>query len=36
MASQKDVINKGGTMRLGTWDCKLEKDSIAYKVYNTK
>ena len=36
MASQKDVINKGGTMRLGTWDCKLEKDSIAYKVYNTE
>eukprot|EP01093_Parvamoeba_rugata_P016843 TRINITY_DN6480_c0_g1_i1.p1 TRINITY_DN6480_c0_g1~~TRINITY_DN6480_c0_g1_i1.p1 ORF type:complete len:294 (+),score=84.11 TRINITY_DN6480_c0_g1_i1:29-883(+) len=36
MASQKDVVNKGGTMRLGTWDCNLEKDSIAYKVYKTE
>ncbi|WP_179005840.1 CTP synthase [Winogradskyella forsetii] len=36
MESQKNVINKGGTMRLGTWDCQLEKDSIAYKVYKTE
>lgn len=34
MESQKDVVNKGGTMRLGAWDCALEKDSIAYNVYN--
>jgi CTP synthase len=33
MASQKDVVNKGGTMRLGAWDCEISKDSIAYKVY---
>ncbi|MDP5081711.1 MAG: CTP synthase [Winogradskyella sp.] len=33
MASQKDVVNKGGTMRLGAWDCKITKDSIAYQVY---
>ena len=33
MESQKDVINKGGTMRLGSWDCKIETNSIAYKVY---
>jgi CTP synthase len=33
MESQKDVINKGGTMRLGSWDCKLESDSLAYKSY---
>jgi len=33
MESQKDVVNKGGTMRLGSWDCKISKDSIAYQVY---
>ena len=33
MESQKEVVNKGGTMRLGAWDCKIVKDSIAYKVY---
>ena len=36
MASQKGVVNKGGTMRLGTWDCQLDKESIAYKVYNSE
>ncbi|WP_299107536.1 CTP synthase [uncultured Winogradskyella sp.] len=36
MESQKDVVNKGGTMRLGTWDCKIEKDSTAYKVYKSE
>jgi len=35
MESQKDVINKGGTMRLGSWDCKVEENSIAHKVYNS-
>jgi len=34
MESQKNVVNKGGTMRLGAWDCALDKDSIAYNVYN--
>jgi len=33
MESQKNVVNKGGTMRLGAWDCKISKDSIAYQVY---
>ncbi len=33
MESQKNVVNKGGTMRLGAWDCNISKDSIAYKVY---
>jgi len=36
MESQKDIINKGGTMRLGSWDCKITKDSIAYKVYGAQ
>lgn len=33
MADQKDVTNKGGTMRLGSYPCKIEKGSLAYKVY---
>ena len=36
MESQKDVVDKGGTMRLGAWDCNIVKDSIAYKVYGTE
>lgn len=33
MESQKDITKKGGTMRLGACDCKLEKGSIAHDVY---
>ena len=33
MESQKGIVNKGGTMRLGTWDCELIKGSKAAKVY---
>ena len=33
MESQKNVVNKGGTMRLGVWDCDLVEGSIAHKVY---
>ncbi|TCK68777.1 CTP synthase [Winogradskyella wandonensis] len=36
MESQKDVVNKGGTMRLGSWDCKVEEGSIAEKAYGTQ
>lgn len=35
MESQKDVVNKGGTMRLGAWDCKIAEESTAYKVYGS-
>ncbi|MCG9973317.1 CTP synthase [Christiangramia crocea] len=35
MEAQKKVTHKGGTMRLGAWDCKLSKDSIIHGVYNT-
>ena len=35
MESQKDVVNKGGTMRLGSWDCTIEKGSLAYEAYKT-
>ena len=33
MPEQEDVEEKGGTMRLGAYPCKLEKDSLAYEVY---
>lgn len=33
MEEQKNIINKGGTMRLGAWECKLKVDSIVFKVY---
>ena len=33
MEEQKTVTEKGGTMRLGAYDCTLIKDSNAYKAY---
>ena len=33
MQSQKDVVNKGGTMRLGAWDCQLAEGSKSFKAY---
>jgi CTP synthase len=33
MEEQKSVTNKGGTMRLGAWDCELKKGSLASKIY---
>ena len=33
MPEQEDVEDKGGTMRLGAYPCKLDKDSLAYQVY---
>jgi CTP synthase len=33
MEEQKQVENMGGTMRLGSYDCKLDKDSISYSLY---
>ncbi|MBP1618243.1 MAG: synthase [Bacteroidetes bacterium] len=33
MAEQKNVTNMGGTMRLGAYDCKLEKDSVVHGAY---
>ena len=33
METQKDVSEKGGTMRLGAYPCKLLKDSLAYNIY---
>lgn len=35
MEDQKDVTNKGGTMRLGSYPCTLQAGSLAEKVYGT-
>ena len=34
MEDQKSIINKGGTMRLGAWDCQILKNSKTEKIYN--
>jgi len=36
MENQKSVVNKGGTMRLGAWDCQLLEKSKTEKIYNKK
>ena len=33
MADQKSTTIKGGTMRLGAYKCKIEPDSLAYRIY---
>jgi len=33
MENQKNIQNKGGTMRLGAYNCKLEKNSFAHNAY---
>ena len=33
MADQKEVTHKGGTMRLGAWDCELSKKSVIHDAY---
>lgn len=35
MEEQKKVRNMGGTMRLGSYECKLKKGSKAYQIYNS-
>jgi len=36
MEEQKKITKKGGTMRLGAWDCQLKNDTLAYQIYQTK
>ena len=36
MEDQKSIKNKGGTMRLGGWDCRLKEDSIVAGIYASK
>ena len=33
MEEQKSITEKGGTMRLGTYKCKINKGSLAHKIY---
>ncbi len=33
MEEQKSVTDKGGTMRLGAWDCELTEGSLVQKMY---
>ena len=33
MEDQKRLTIKGGTMRLGAYECSLKKDSLSYKIY---
>lgn len=35
MEQQKEITEKGGTMRLGAYDCQLVKNSKAHKIYNS-
>ncbi len=35
MEDQKHVVNMGGTMRLGSYECELKKGSIAHKIYKS-
>lgn len=34
MEEQKSIVHKGGTMRLGAWDCELAEGSLAHKIYH--
>jgi len=34
MANQKAIVNKGGTLRLGNYDCKIIKNTLAYECYS--
>jgi len=36
MEDQKDVTEKGGTMRLGAWKCEINPSSRLYEIYGTK
>ena len=34
MSYQKSVINMGGTLRLGNYECTIQKETLAYKCYD--
>src|SRR5204863_1924805 len=35
MEEQKDITNKGGTMRLGAYPCTIKEGTLAYEIYGT-
>jgi len=34
MEEQKSITNKGGTMRLGAWECQIKEGSLVHKAYH--
>lgn len=36
MSDQKSIVNMGGTLRLGNYECTIKKGSLAYKDYKTE
>ena len=36
MEHQKDITDKGGTMRLGAYECRLKPGSLTKSIYNTR
>ena len=36
MKDQKFIVDKGGTMRLGSWECSIKEKSKAFEIYNSK
>ena len=36
MDAQKNVVQKGGTMRLGTWACDLKSETVLQKTYRAQ
>ncbi|MFA6125974.1 MAG: CTP synthase [Bacteroidales bacterium] len=36
MADQKEITDKGGTMRLGAYSCVIKKGTLAAKIYQTE
>jgi CTP synthase len=35
MEEQKTITDKGGTMRLGAWNCDIKPGTLAHKIYGT-
>ena len=36
MVEQKEIINMGGTLRLGNYNCQIKKKTLAYELYQTQ
>ncbi len=36
MEEQKNITDKGGTMRLGAWDCEIDKNSKVFEAYKSE
>ena len=36
MENQKNITKKGGTMRLGSWECKIENNSKVSEIYKSE